>query len=40
MRQKKDYDVNINYRTYKVGDVVLKIDTARKIGISPKLKSP
>ena len=40
MRQKKDYDVNINYRTCKVGDVVLKIDTARKIGISPKLKSP
>jgi hypothetical protein len=40
MRQKKYYDVVINYRTYKVGDVVLKVDTVRKIGVSPKLKSP
>ena len=39
MRQ-KNYDVNINYRTYKVRDMVLKVDTARKIGISPTLKSP
>ncbi|VDI11720.1 Hypothetical predicted protein [Mytilus galloprovincialis] len=39
-RQKQDYDLNLNFRKYCVGDIVLKLDTARKVGISPKLKAP
>ncbi|CAC5407142.1 unnamed protein product [Mytilus coruscus] len=39
-RLKQDYDLNLNFRKYCVGDIVLKLDTARKVGISPKLKAP
>ncbi|CAC5407124.1 unnamed protein product [Mytilus coruscus] len=39
-RQKQDFDLNLNFRKYCVGDIVLKLDTARKVGISPKLKAP
>jgi len=39
-RQKRDYDLNTNFRAYTVGDVVLKIDSAKKVGQSPKLRSP
>ena len=39
-RQKKDYDMNINQKQYNVGDIVLKIDSATKLGQSSKLKSP
>lgn len=39
-RQKRDYDLNTNFRTYTVGDVVLKIDSAKKVGQSPKLRAP
>jgi ribosomal protein L21E len=30
-RQKRDYDLNTNFRAYTVGDVVLKIDSAKKV---------
>ena len=39
-RQKRDYDLRTNQRSYEVGDVVLKIDSATKIGQSSKLKPP
>ena len=40
VRQKKDYDHKIQQKTYNVGDVVLKLDSATKVGQSSKLKSP
>lgn len=39
-RQKRDYDLRIRQHQYSVGDVVLKIDSATKVGQSSKLKSP
>ncbi|CAC5386087.1 unnamed protein product [Mytilus coruscus] len=39
-RQKRDYDLNSNCKVYEVGDIVFKIDSARKIGVCPKLKAP
>ena len=39
-RQKRYYDTNLYQNTYNLGDVVLKIDSARKLGQSSKLKSP
>ncbi|VDI19469.1 Hypothetical predicted protein [Mytilus galloprovincialis] len=38
-RQKRDYDLNVNCKVYKVGDTVFKIDSARKVGVCPKLKA-
>ena len=38
-RQKKDYDTRISMRMYDVGDLVYFLDSTRKIGKSPKLKS-
>lgn len=38
-KKKRDYDLNTNFRAYTVGDVVLKIDSAKKVGQSPKLRS-
>ena len=40
IRQKKYYDSNLVAKSYNVGDVVLKIDSATKIGQSSKLKAP
>ena len=40
IRQKKYYDSNFVVKSYNVGDVVLKIDSATKIGKSSKLKAP
>ncbi|CAC5419025.1 unnamed protein product [Mytilus coruscus] len=39
-RQKRDYDLNSNCKVYEVGDIVFKIDSARKIRVCPKLKVP
>lgn len=39
-RQKKDYDVKTNQQLYNVGDVVLKTNSATKVGQSRKLKQP
>ena len=36
-RQKRDHDVRLSYNSYKVGDYVYVMDTARKKGKSPKL---
>ncbi|VDH91341.1 Hypothetical predicted protein [Mytilus galloprovincialis] len=38
--KKRDYDLNVNCKVYKVGDTVFKIDSARKVGVCPKLKAP
>ena len=38
--QKKDYDVSVFERSYKVGDVVFLRDSSTKIGISSKLRPP
>ena len=40
IRQKKDYDSKIFQNSFEIGDVVLKVDSAKKTGQSPKLKSP
>jgi len=40
LRQKRDYDLRMKQHSYDVEDVVLKIDSATKIGQSSKLKSP
>ena len=37
-RQKRDYDLKLNVTTYEIGDLVYVLDSARKIGISPKLQ--
>lgn len=39
-RQKKDYDVITNQQLFNVGDVVLKTNSASKVGQSRKLKQP
>ena len=36
--QKGDYDLCLRVTTYEVGDIVYVLDSARKIGLSPKLK--
>ena len=40
IRQKKDYDSKILQNSFEIGDVVLKVDSAKKTGQSPKLKPP
>ena len=37
-RQKRDYDMKLNQRTYSLGDLVYEIDSATKVGQSNKLK--
>ena len=37
-RQKKDYDLRLKVKTYEVGDLVYKLDSAKKVGQSPKLQ--
>lgn len=39
-RQKRDYDLKTNQQLYNIGDVVLKTNSATKIGQSSKLKQP
>ena len=36
-RQKKDYDTKLYQRTYSVGDLVYKINSVTKVGLSRKL---
>ena len=38
-RQKRDYDLKSNQNTYTRGDIVFKLDIARKVGVCPKFKS-
>ena len=38
-RQKRNYDSRISSNTYSVGDLVYYLDSSRKIGFSPKLRS-
>ena len=38
LRQKKDYDLRLKVKTYEVGDLVYKLDSAKKVGQSPKLQ--
>ena len=38
-RQKKSYDTRISVNNYDVGDLVYCLDTTKKVGKSPKLKS-
>ena len=38
MRQKRDYDLKLKVQTYEVGDLVYKLDSAKKVGQSPKLQ--
>ena len=38
-RQKRDNDTRISMRNYSVGDMVYCLDSTRKVGKSPKLKS-
>ena len=40
LRQKRDYDLRVFDRSYKVGDVVLLRDSSTKMGISSKLRPP
>ena len=37
-RQQRDYDLKLKVNTYEVGDLVYVLDTARKVGLSPKLQ--
>ena len=37
-RQKRDHDLKLKLTMYEVGDLVYVLDSARKIGISPKLQ--
>ncbi|CAG2201940.1 unnamed protein product [Mytilus edulis] len=39
-RQKKDYDLKTNQQKYDIGDIVLKINSATKVGQTPKFKQP
>jgi Sec-independent protein translocase protein TatA len=39
LRQKKDYDLTVNKRKYKLGDLVHRLNPTTKIGQSKKLKS-
>lgn len=38
--QKREYDLNINQQVYSIGDIVLKTNSASKVGESRKLKQP
>ena len=38
MRQKRDYDVKLKVVSYEVGDLVYVIDSAKTVGVSPKLQ--
>ena len=38
LRQRKDYDMKLKVNTYEIGDLVYVLDTARKVGFSPKLQ--
>ena len=38
MRQKRDYDLEIKTQSYEAGDLVYKLDSAKKVGQSPKLE--
>ena len=38
MRQKRDYDMKLKVDSYEVGDIVYVIDSAKKVGVSPKLQ--
>ena len=35
LQQKKDYDLRLKVKTYAVGDLVYKFDSAKKFGQSP-----
>ena len=39
-RQKQDDYLNLNFGKYCLGDIVYKLDTARKVGTSQKFKAP
>ena len=38
MRQKRDYDLKLKIHSYEIGDLVYRLDTAKKVGFSPKLQ--
>ena len=38
MRQKRDYDLKLKIHSYEVGDLVYRLDSAKKVGFSPKLQ--
>ena len=38
IRQKRDYDVKLQVNTYNVGDLVYVLNSAKRIGVSPKLQ--
>ena len=38
MRQKRDYDLKLKTQSYEAGDLVYKLDSAKKVGQSPKLQ--
>ena len=38
MRQKRDYDMKLKVVSYEIGDRVYVIDSAKKVGVSPKLQ--
>ena len=40
LRQKRDYDLRVFERSYKIGDVVCLRDSSTQIGISSKLRPP
>ena len=40
LRQKRDYDLRVFERSYKIGDVVYLRDSSTQIGISSKLRPP
>ena len=38
MRQKRDYDLKLKTQSYEFGDLVYNLDSAKKVGQSPKLQ--
>ena len=40
LRQKRDYDLRLFERSYKLGDVVYLVDSSNEIGVSRKLRPP
>ncbi len=40
LRQKRDYDLKLNQNAFSVGDMVYQLNSASRIGVSNKLKSP
>ena len=40
LRQKRDYDLRLFERSYKLGDVVFLVDSSNEIGVSRKLRPP